>query len=203
MEDSARPHSGGERGSTCEAQREFFTLWLERLEDQLKAELGALRAFLEERDRRYMEKFLASETAVQAALTAAKEAVSAALVSNEKATAKAEAAQQDYNVRSNEFRGQLDDQAKMLMPRAEAQALIVNLTERMEGNKSLADSTHTELKRDIAALREDRSVREGQHSKEIESRQQVQWGSGQALAVALVVVGIAFSLAIAYVGAHP
>jgi hypothetical protein len=37
-----------------------------------------------------------------------------------KAVTKYEDAQREYNIRSNEFRGQLDDQNQMQMPRAEA-----------------------------------------------------------------------------------
>jgi hypothetical protein len=40
-----------------------------------------------------------------------KEQTRASFEASEKAIVKAENAQRDYNVRSNEFRGQLDDQA--------------------------------------------------------------------------------------------
>src|SRR6202035_5755903 len=88
----------------------------------------------EERDRQYDQRFRAAEIAVSAALSAQEKAVAAAFLASEKAIIKAqeaqgdaflasekaiikaEEAQKDYNLRSNEFRGQLDDQAKTLMP---------------------------------------------------------------------------------------
>jgi len=79
-----------------------------------------LRVTLDERHALYMTKFDSSEKAVGAALAAQEKLVSAAFESSEKAIVKAEEAQRAYNERSNEFRGQLDDQAKMLIPRAEA-----------------------------------------------------------------------------------
>ena len=89
--------------------REFFTLWLENID-----------RFMDERDRRYETRFEGQEKAVAAALAAADKQVTTAFSASEKAVAKAEDAQKDYNQRSNEFRGQLDDQAKTLMPRSEA-----------------------------------------------------------------------------------
>jgi hypothetical protein len=68
--------------------------------------------------------FQAQEKSVEAHFTAQEKAVAAAFSASDKAIIKSEEAQRAYNERSNEFRGQLDDQAKMLMPRAEASALI-------------------------------------------------------------------------------
>ena len=101
--------------------REYFTLWLERVEQ-----------FLLERDRRYEERYVAQEKAVLAALAAQEKLTNAAFASAEKAVAKAEDAQKDYNARSNEFRGQLDDQAKTLMPRTEALTQYAALDKRLE-----------------------------------------------------------------------
>lgn len=69
-------------------------------------------------------QFKSQETAVSAALNAAKEAVAAALTASEKAIIKAEAAQQRVNEGQNEFRGTLKDQAATLMPRAETEILL-------------------------------------------------------------------------------
>lgn len=82
--------------------------------------------------------FLSGEKAVSTAMTAQEKAIAAALVaqekqtssafaSSEKAVMKAEEAQKEYNLRSNEFRGQLDDQAKRLMPRVECEGRLKTL----------------------------------------------------------------------------
>jgi hypothetical protein len=97
----------------------------------LRVELASLRQLVDERDRLYGSQFAGSRTAVDAALTAQKEQVAAAFLASEKAIVKAEDAQREYNVRSNEFRGQLDDQAKTLMPRPESAALFRAADEKL------------------------------------------------------------------------
>lgn len=87
-----------------ETLKEYVLSKIANFDDRLEA----LRELLAERDLRYDERFIASE-----------KAVITAFASSEKASLKAEQAQESYNVRSNEFRGQLDDQAKTLMPRLE------------------------------------------------------------------------------------
>lgn len=90
-----------------------------------------LERILEERDRLYNIRFEEAKTAVNAALIAQKEAVTSAFAASEKAIIKAEDAQREYNARSNEFRGQLDDQAKTLMPRPETLALFTAMDEKL------------------------------------------------------------------------
>lgn len=90
-----------------------------------------LIALIEGNDRRYQESFAGADKAVGAALAAQKELTNAAFASSEKAIVKAEDAQRDYNVRSNEFRGQLDDQAQTLMPRSETAVLIHSLEDKL------------------------------------------------------------------------
>lgn len=77
-------------------------------------------ALIESNDKRYKQDSDNQKLAVKDALTASKELTAAAFAASEKAIVKAESAQSDYNTRSNEFRGQLDDQAKRLMPRNES-----------------------------------------------------------------------------------
>lgn len=97
-------------------------------ENIIDAKLAALHMRMDERDRLYSER----------------------AESQREAILKAEKAQSEYNVRSNEFRGQLDDQAKTLMPRSEASALITNLNEKIK-----------RIDEDIRTLREWRSQDEG------------------------------------------
>ena len=90
-------------------------------------------------DRRYGESFAAAKEAVAAALAAQKELTNAAFASSEKAIVKAEDAQRDYNVRSNEFRGQLDDQAQTLMPRTETNVLIQGINEKVADHSKIVE----------------------------------------------------------------
>jgi hypothetical protein len=87
---------------------------------------------MDERHGLYTEKFAAAKEAVKDALAAQDKLTAAAFLSAEKAITKAEDAQREYNVRSNEFRGQLDDQAKMLMPRSEAMTMINNVQKQFQ-----------------------------------------------------------------------
>lgn len=79
--------------------------------------------FLEERDRRYAERFEAQEKAVGAALASAEKAVDKAERSNERR----------FEV-ANEFRGQLADQAATFMPRAEADLRLSTLERSANAN---------------------------------------------------------------------
>ena len=88
----------------------------------------------------------------------------------EKAVAKAEASQKDYNARSNEFRAALDDQGKSMITRSEADqrfeqmhelidsqakligALQMNMS-RGEGKQAVSDPMMTELVQEMRAVR--------------------------------------------------
>lgn len=92
------------------------------------------------------------------------------------AVAKAESAQGGVNERSNEFRGQLADQAATLMPRKETEAALFALRE-------LVDREMAALRSDVASLRETRSEESG-------SKDQGRW----LVATILAVVGTAISV---------
>ena len=83
-----------------------------------------MQRLVDERDKQYDARFRTAEIAVTVAFAAQKESTANAFLASEKAIVKAEEAQRAYNERSNEFRGQLDDQAKMLMPRSEVNTLV-------------------------------------------------------------------------------
>lgn len=136
-----------------------------------------LQRQIDERDRRYEDRFKAQETAVLAALAAQEKLVSAAFLASEKAIVKAEEAQRDYNIRSNEFRGQLDDQAKTLLPRAEADGRFDNLVLQIE-----------EIKTEIAGLRESRSAGTGRDDAVAAAETTQRWVIGIGLTIVLFVV---------------
>lgn len=105
------------------------------LEERIKALEDALAAALIAQEKAVAAALAAAEKAVQAALVAAEKAVSAAFAASEKAVLKAEEAQKEYNIRSNEFRGQLDDQAKTLMPRPETMTMFKATDDKLTGIK--------------------------------------------------------------------
>lgn len=97
--------------------------------------LEALRDMLDERYQTQTKAldaaFLAQQTAMATAFSVADQAVQAALLAAEKAVSKAETAAERRFESVNEFRAQLSDQTQTFMPRAEADARIDALTEKL------------------------------------------------------------------------
>jgi hypothetical protein len=120
----------------------------------LSLRIESLKQLVDERDRRYADRFTEQKVAVDAALTAQKELYFVVNESSKDAIIKAEASQKEVNVRSNEFRGQLSDQAARLMPRSETESIERGLRERW-------DSDMKQVRLDIAGLRESRSEGHG------------------------------------------
>lgn len=129
---------------------------------EITAELDGHRRLMDERDLRYSKMAEASEKAVAAALGAAEKLTNTAFAASEKAITKAEAAQSSYNASTNEFRGQLRDQAATLMPRFEADQRFSGLEQRFSEFK---DSMLSE----IANLRESRSMVQGEKGQASDS----------------------------------
>ncbi len=148
-----------------------------------------LEQLINERDRLYDIRFRAAETAVTAALSAQEKATASAFSASEKAVLKAEDAQKDYNQRSNEFRGQLDDQAKTLMPRAEVQQIMKSVEEKLDGLKATHEKDVDILRTEIAGLRESRSLVVGKDTALDSVHVQKNWSMGIVVAVVLAVGG--------------
>lgn len=172
--------------------REFVEKYVDERQKYIDARILAVESAMKEAfiasEKAVAAAFAASEKATQAALAAAEKAVSAAFAASEKAVLKAEDAQKDYNNRSNEFRGQLDDQAKMLMPRTETMALFKNSDAviaairneydvRLEAMKQEFSQQHTTALKDLQGLRESRSEHEGK-------------GAGSEAMRAMIIAGI-------------
>ena len=136
----------------------------------------SLRDFLvhlmDEREKQNNLRFIASETAVSAALNAQKEAVNSAFLASEKAITKAEEAQTAYNSRSNEFRAALSDQNTMFMHKAEAATVFKGIDDKiLEVQRNFdirigvlrADTEKSieALLKEISSLRESRSEETG------------------------------------------
>jgi len=141
---------------------------------------------IKERDLYYAEKIKYLETRIvsvddkhTAAVTAVKELSTSTSAASEKAILKAEEAQKELNIKNNEFRGQLKDQADVLMPRSEALSMIKNIEEKMANFKHETDSKFDISRKDVQGLRESRSEGGGRSSG-----QQMSW------ALLLAVVGL-------------
>ena len=92
-------------------------------------------------------KLQAHDELSEAKLAAMGEVISANMRAAERAAQKAEEAQHEYNIRSNEFRAQLKDQADMLMPRAETLTLFKSSDEKMASAIAVADDKLREFRR--------------------------------------------------------
>lgn len=169
--------SGRHEIRTHEPSLRELTHQVDDLKELINEKIASLRDKVEERDRLYSAQFKASETAVSAALSAQKESTGSAFTASEKAIVKAEDAQREYNVRSNEFRGQLDDQAKTLMPRTEAAAMFKASEDKLE-----------DLKKRLEVFSDYRSGAVGEKAAQSFGVQQKQWSIG------MLVIGF-FSLA--------
>jgi hypothetical protein len=88
---------------------------------------------------------IVQSTAMQTALIAQQAAVSAAQAAADKATNKAEVAAEKRFDSTNEFREQLRDQASTLMPRAESEARLSNVVEKIETLRVSQDIKTTEF----------------------------------------------------------
>lgn len=172
---------------------------LDTLHTHLSSVIEAAYRLMDERDRLYAMRFEEARTAVGAALAAQDKQTSSSFLASEKAVLKAEEAQREYNVRSNEFRGQLDDQAKMLMPRSEVQALLKAMEEkivavkseidtRINGYASSSDKNYQDVRKDIQGLREYRSAAGGAISG-------VKEGWGVLVGIGGLLIGIGGALA--------
>lgn len=173
--------------------REYIERLISEFEKRVKmfeGEVASIKEIINERDRLYDTRFKAAETAVSAALAAQEKSTSTAFQASEKAVLKAEDAQKDYNQRSNEFRGQLDDQAKTLMPRNEAQAMFKSFEEKLEVLKSTHERDQALARTDIGNLRESRSVTVGETTTMREVKGDSQWRTGTIIVVAVAVIEI-------------
>ena len=135
---------------------------------ELGVEVDALKALALERDRRYEDRFKGQETAVQAALAAQEKFNSAVSAASKEAILKAEASQIGVNERSNEFRGQLADQAATLMPRKETEASMQNI-------RDIVDREIKIIRAEINSLRESRSELSGRSQQAVVTKLDFQW----------------------------
>jgi hypothetical protein len=113
---------------------------------EITSQLDGLKELMDERDRRYEERFKAMD-----------EKTGLALTSSEKAVTKAETATEKRFDSVNEFRDTLRDQAALLMPRPETQALFKAYEEKIENIKTTFQKSLDDHKGDINNLQQSRS----------------------------------------------
>jgi hypothetical protein len=95
-------------GRTREPSLRELTADLDGARDLLLAQIGGLKTVMDERDRRYEDRFRATD-----------EKTSLALNSSEKAVTKAEVAQEKRFDNTNEWRAAMQDRDRNQMPRVE------------------------------------------------------------------------------------
>jgi uncharacterized phage infection (PIP) family protein YhgE len=181
--------------------REFLERVIDERERIYESRFKALEKLIDERDRLYDSRFKAAEIAVNAALAAQEKGTNSSFVASEKAIVKAEQAQKDYNERSNEFRGQLDDQAKTLMPRPETLSMFKGIEDKLENVQTNAKNELTSaraalnksidtINSELQSLRESRSEGGGKDRARYEFIQQKNWSTGVIVAIMLALLGI-------------
>jgi hypothetical protein len=178
--------------------REYFTRWIESLERLLEARFVGLDCLLAERDKRYEQRFTAQESAVKAAFEAQSALNRAIMDGNKEAITKAENAQNEYNKRSNEFRGALDDQnkvmAKEMLSRNEYSSNHTAIISKVGGVESKFDEKIEDLKKEVAFLRESKSAIEGRTVEKSETKSQTNWGIGIVIAVIMSTLSLAIGI---------
>jgi len=103
-------------------------------------------------DKRYEERFAASQKALELGLMGTKSEISLALQAADRAVQKAEAATEKRFESVNEFRGTLDNQQRTLIPRSEVAVLVEGLNEKI----SHLSKTVDEQKSIVASLQAER-----------------------------------------------
>jgi len=91
-------------------------------------------------DRRYEERFGASQKALELGLSGQKSEISAALAAADRAVLKAEMATEKRFESVNEFRGTLDNQQRTLIPRSEVGVMVEGLNEKINNLTKQVDA---------------------------------------------------------------
>jgi prenyltransferase beta subunit len=126
------PDEGYDEGWTTNTLKVHLLSLLEKQAEEFQT-------LVDERHRGYEQRYVAQQEAVTAALRTAQEAVTAALNAAKEAVLKAEVATEKRFEAVNEFRAQLADQARELMPRAETEIRLTNMGESITSLTSRLD----------------------------------------------------------------
>jgi hypothetical protein len=99
-----------------------------------------VRMLMEANDRRYEQRFDASQKAIELGFSAQKAAVDAALAAADRAVIKAETAAEKRFESVNEFRNTLGDQQRNLIPRAEVEVIERSMTDKITALQKQMDA---------------------------------------------------------------
>jgi hypothetical protein len=109
------------------------------------AEIKRIDTLIAGNDRRYEERFNASQKALELGLAGQKSEISAALAASDRAVLKAEVATEKRFESVNEFRGTLDNQQRTLIPRSEVDVMVRGLEEKINASVKIADAQQVVL----------------------------------------------------------
>lgn len=116
----------------------------------LETALDYVLAVISGNDKRYEERFLASQKALEIGLAGTMREISVALAASKEAVLKAENATEKRFESVNEFRGTLDNQQRTLIPRSEVDVLIRSVTEKIGSLEKIVDAMSVERKGIVA-----------------------------------------------------
>ena len=108
----------------------------------------------------------------------------------EKAVEKSETAQNNYNIRSNEFRQAIDDSNKIKIDRTEVEGLFTNIEKKIETMKSDFIRTIDKINDEIRYLRDERNKDFGKDQDVRENRGQKNWSTGILIAVVIALISL-------------
>jgi hypothetical protein len=109
--------------------------------DTLRVHLIAL---IDANDKRYEQRFQASQEAVALGFSAQKSAVDSALAAQNTAVIKAEVSTEKRFESVNEFRNTLADQQRNLMPRSEVDVLVHAINAKIDALEKMMDKWEAE-----------------------------------------------------------
>jgi chromosome segregation ATPase len=147
---------------------------VENNDDETGWSLHGLRrvifSMLDERDKRYEQRFLDQTTAIH----------------------KQENAIEKRFESVNELRGALDDAAKLLMPRSESNARYDAMLAKIEDHQRQDNSLHSDIQKRFESLSHRIDIREGaqEGGKEVKNDSRSTWAI--VISVAAVIVNIVF-----------
>lgn len=138
--------------------------------DVQEERMRRLEALIDERDRKYNERFNAQQLAVTSAFVASEKAVEAAFKSSQEAITKSEVSMEKRADASYVSLNDLQRQLTALMPRAEAENRIAATTEKINRMEAIAQATvsreeytarHTALQEVVGSLSSRMDKQEG------------------------------------------
>jgi hypothetical protein len=135
--ESTRVPTPANKSWSIETALDHMLALLDEKTQHLKEQMGAA-------DKRYEERFLASQKALELGLAGLIREIQAALAAADRAVLKAEAATERRFESVNEFRGTLDNQQRTLIPRSEVDVMARGLEEKIAQITKMQDAQMAE-----------------------------------------------------------